>query len=132
MSIVITGATGKLGHHVVEELLDRGVPADQVVAAGRALEKVEDLAARGVRTARVDLDEPETLTAVLHEGDTLVLVSGTAVQKRVQQHRDAIAAAARAGVAHLVYTSAPHADDTPLVLAPDHAATEQAVRGFAA
>ena len=128
MSIVITGATGKLGHHVVEELLDRGVPADQVVAAGRALEKVEDLAARGVRTARVDLDEPETLTAVLHEGDTLVLVSGTAVQKRVQQHRDAIAAAARAGVAHLVYTSAPHADDTPLVLAPDHAATEQAVR----
>lgn len=128
MSIVVTGATGKLGHLVVEELLDRGVPADQVVAGGRALEKVEDLAARGVRTARVDLDEPETLTAVLSEGDTLVLVSGTDVQKRVQQHRDAIAAAAGAGVGHLVYTSAPHADDTSLVLAPDHAATERAVR----
>jgi NAD(P)H dehydrogenase (quinone) len=30
MSIVVTGATGHLGRLVVESLLDRGVPADQI------------------------------------------------------------------------------------------------------
>ena len=35
MSIVVTGATGKLGGLVVDALLERGLPADQIVAAGR-------------------------------------------------------------------------------------------------
>ena len=128
MSIVVTGATGHLGRLVVEELLERGVPAEDVVAVGRAVERVEDLAARGVRTARVDLDRPATLAAVLGEGDRLLLVSGTEVGRRVQQHEDAIAAARDAGAAQVVYTSAPHADDTPLVLAPDHHKTEIALQ----
>ena len=82
MSIVVTGATGHLGRLVVEELLERGVPAEDVVAVGRAVGRVEDLAARGVRTARVDLDRPATLAAVLGEGDRLLLVSGTEVGRR--------------------------------------------------
>ena len=32
MSIVITGATGQLGYHVVEALLERSVPAGEIVA----------------------------------------------------------------------------------------------------
>ena len=39
-----------------------------------------------------------------------------------------IDAAKAAGVGHLVYTSAPKADDTTLVLAPEHAATEVLIR----
>ena len=49
MSIVITGATGQLGRHVVEALLERNVPAEDIVAAGRSIEKLADFAARGVQ-----------------------------------------------------------------------------------
>ncbi|CAM5671133.1 NAD(P)-dependent oxidoreductase OS=Streptomyces fumanus OX=67302 GN=GCM10018772_61370 PE=4 SV=1 [Streptomyces fumanus] len=58
MSIVVTGATGHLGRHVVEQLL--ASPADQVVAVVRDREKAADLAARGVRLAVADYNAPET------------------------------------------------------------------------
>ena len=53
MSIVVTGATGHLGRLAVEALLERGVPAAEVVATGRRTETLADLAERGVvvRTA---------------------------------------------------------------------------------
>ena len=43
MTLAITGATGHLGRLVVESLLARGVPADQIVATGRNLSKISDL-----------------------------------------------------------------------------------------
>ncbi|WP_188037760.1 SDR family oxidoreductase [Actinotalea sp. JY-7885] len=125
MSIVVTGATGHLGRHVVEELLERGVAPADVVAGGRALERVADLAERGVRTARVDYDDPASVAAVLGEGDTVLLISASEPGRRVQQRGTVIDAAARAGVARLVYTSVLAADTTALVLAPEHKATEE-------
>lgn len=41
MSIVITGATGNLGRHVIQVLLERNVPVAEIVAAGRSLEKIK-------------------------------------------------------------------------------------------
>jgi NAD(P)H dehydrogenase (quinone) len=54
-----------------------------------------------------------------------MLVSGSEVGQRVAQHGAAIDAAARAGVTRIVYTSAPKASSTTLVLAPEHKATEE-------
>ena len=54
MSIVVTGATGHLGRLVVEALLRRGVDPTGIVAAGRAVERLDDLAGRGVRVARIE------------------------------------------------------------------------------
>jgi NAD(P)H dehydrogenase (quinone) len=125
MSIVVAGATGHLGRLVVERLLDRGVAPDEVVAAGRSLDRVADLAARGVRTAVFDYDDPAE--GVLGAGDTFLLLSMPVAGGRVAQHRNALETAAKAGVARVVYTSAPHADDTALVLAPEHKATEQLI-----
>ncbi|MDT0328458.1 SDR family oxidoreductase [Nocardiopsis lambiniae] len=125
MSVVIVGATGHLGRLVVEELLERGTPAREIVAAGRDAERLAALAASGVRTARIDLDDPATLAPAFSGADTLLLISASEPGRRVAQHRAAIDAAVAAGVGHIVYTSAPNAAESTLVLAPDHKATEE-------
>ena len=127
MSLVITAASGHLGRLVVQELLRRGVPADQVVAGARNPDAISDLAAQGVRTVRLDYDDPATVDAALAPGDSLVLISGSDLADRDRQHADVIAAAARAGAGHLVYTSGLHADSSPSPIAASHAVTEQAV-----
>ena len=61
----VTGATGQLGHLIVEGLLTAGLPATDVVALVRTPQKAADLAARGVQVRLADYDVPETLTAAL-------------------------------------------------------------------
>ncbi len=122
MSVVVTGATGPFGRHVVEGLLAAGVT--DVLAGGRRLERAADLAERGARVVELDYDRPETLAPALAGTDTVLLVSGSEVGRRVAQHGAVIDAATAAGVRRIVYTSAPHADTTDLVLAPEHKATE--------
>jgi len=128
MTVLVTGATGHLGRLAVEQLLAQGHPADQVVATGRSTEPLADLATQGVRTAVADYDDPSSLAAAFADVDVLLLVSGSELGRRVQQHRNAIDAAVAAGVKRLVYTSAPHADTTALVVAPEHKATEAHLR----
>jgi NAD(P)H dehydrogenase (quinone) len=125
--IAVTGATGQLGRLVVTGLLDAGVPAAEVTALVRDEAKAADLAARGVRVAVADYTDPAALRDALTGVDRLVLVSGSEVGQRVAQHTNVVDAAVAAGVGLLVYTSAPKADATTLVLAPEHAATEQAI-----
>ncbi|WP_029432023.1 SDR family oxidoreductase [Blastococcus sp. URHD0036] len=129
MSIVVTGATGHLGRLVVEELLARGVPAEEIVAGGRRVEELTGLAGRGVRVARIDYDDVATLDEALAAGDRLLLVSGSDPAARVQQHRNVIEAAARVGVALVAYTSILRGDASPLALAETHVQTEADVRG---
>ncbi|WP_309133743.1 SDR family oxidoreductase [Cellulomonas sp.] len=125
MSIVVTGATGHLGRLVVEGLLDAGVAPSDVVAGGRATERLADLAERGVRVVTLDYDRPETIAEAFAGAQKVLFVSGSEPGRRVEQHRAVVDAAVAAGVGHVVYTSAPHADTTSLVLAPDHKATEE-------
>jgi NAD(P)H dehydrogenase (quinone) len=123
MSIVVTGATGHLGRHVVEQLLEK-VPAEQVTAVVRDESRAADLAARGVRLAVADYNAPETFDGLFSAGDKVLLISGNEFAKgRVQQHTVVIEAARAAGVALLAYTSAP--DSLKASLADDHRATEQ-------
>ncbi|WP_315096931.1 SDR family oxidoreductase [uncultured Cellulomonas sp.] len=124
MSVVVTGATGPFGRHVVQHLLRGGMPADQIVAGGRRT--AQDL---GVPTARVDYDDTASLEAAFAGADTVLLVSGSEVGRRIPQHARVIDAARAAGVRRLVYTSASHADTTGLVVAPEHKATEEHLRG---
>jgi NAD(P)H dehydrogenase (quinone) len=128
VSIVVTGATGHLGRLVVESLLQRGVPADQIVAVGRNTDKIVDLAERGVQVRHADFDAPETLVPAFEGAEKLLLVSGNELGRRVPQHRNAVEAAKAAGVPLIVYTSAPKADSTPMRLADEHRATEELIR----
>ena len=127
MPIVVTGATGHLGRLVVEELLARGVTANEVVAAGRAIDKIKDLADRGVRIEAIDYDKPDTLRLAFAGADKVLLISGSEVGRRVAQHENTIGAAAEAGVGLLVYTSIANADRSTIRMADDHRATEEAL-----
>ncbi|CAL9469735.1 SDR family oxidoreductase [Streptomyces pilosus] len=127
MSIVVTGATGHLGRHVVEQLLEK-VPAEQVTAVVRDARRAADLAGRGVRIAVADYSAPETFDGLFAAGDKVLLISGNEVGgDRVGQHRTVIDAAKAAGVALLAYTSAP--GSLTAALADDHRATEEILLG---
>ncbi|MDO7882347.1 SDR family oxidoreductase [Antiquaquibacter soli] len=125
MTIVVTGATGHLGRLVVDALLRDGTPASEIVAAGRSVEKLDDLAAEGVRVAQIDYTDRASLEAAFAGADVLLLVSGSEVGQRAAQHANAIDAAKAAGVGRIVYTSAPGATTSALILAPEHKATEE-------
>ena len=48
--------------------------------------------------------------------------------QRIAQHGNVVAAAKAAGAARIVYTSVVGADNTSLLVAPEHAATEEAIK----
>ncbi|MEU9333352.1 SDR family oxidoreductase [Streptomyces sp. NPDC048290] len=126
MTIVVTGATGHLGRHVVAQLLEK-VPAGQITAVVRDPAKAADLAERGVRLAVADYNVPETFDGLFTAGDKVLLISGNEFDKgRVAQHTVVVDAARVAGVALLAYTSAP--GSLTAALADDHRATERVVR----
>ncbi|HLP96982.1 MAG TPA: SDR family oxidoreductase [Sideroxyarcus sp.] len=125
--IVVTGATGQLGHRVIKALLKK-VPASGIVAAVRNIEKAKDLAALGVQVRYADYDKAETWDAALHGADKVLLISASEIGNRAKQHRSVIEAAKRAGVKLLAYTSILHADTSPLGLAAEHRETEAMLR----
>jgi len=128
MTILVTAASGQLGRLVLDSLLARGVAPGDVRAGARTPDALADHAERGVDVVHLDYDDEATVAAAVKGVDRVLLISGTEMGRRVDQHRGVIDAAAAAGVGHLVYTSAPKADDTTLVLAPEHRATEELVR----
>jgi NAD(P)H dehydrogenase (quinone) len=127
MTILITASTGQLGHLVIDALLARGADAAQLVAGARSPEKAADLAAKGVAVVELDYDRPETVRAAMAGVDTVLLISGSQPGGRIPQHQAVIDAAAEASVAKLVYTSAPFATTTDLLVNPDHKGTEELI-----
>lgn len=124
MTIAITGATGQLGRLVVNKLKSK-VSADDIVALARSPKKTANL---GVTVREADYDKTRTLDQALVGVDTLLLISASEIGKRAAQHRNVIAAAKKAGVKWMVYTSLLHADTSPLDLAEEHLATEAALK----
>lgn len=127
MSIVVTAATGQLGRLVVSSLLERGVPAGDIVATARRPEELGDFAARGVVTRHADHEDPASLQAAFAGATKLLLISGNAPGARIEQHRNVIDAAKAAGVELLAYTSIPNAQGSSMILAQDHATTEKLI-----
>jgi NAD(P)H dehydrogenase (quinone) len=127
MSVVVTAASSHLGRHVVESLLERGVPAAEITATSRSTESLKDLADRGVRVVAADYHDPASLEAAFAGADKLLLVSSNDFNDRAGQHRNAITAAKAAGVKHVVYTSGPKATTSSILLLADHGTTEKAL-----
>ncbi|MFF0272063.1 MULTISPECIES: SDR family oxidoreductase [unclassified Streptomyces] len=129
MSIVVTGATGRLGRLVIDALLaDPAVAAGSVAAVVRDKEKAADLAERGVELRIADYSRPETLAGAFAAGDRVLLISGSEVGQRVAQHTAVVDAAKAAGVAQLAYTGVLGGDGADFDLAAEHKATERLIR----
>ena len=124
MKIGVTGATGQLGHLVVDKLKEK-VSVVGIVALVRNPEKTAEL---GVEARVFDYNKPESLAASLIGIDKLLLISGNELGQRLPQHLAVIAAAKKAGVKQIVYTSILHADSSTLGLAREHLATEVAIK----
>ena len=125
--IVITGAAGNLGHHVIASLL-QSVPAANIIAAVRTPAKAADLAAKGVQVRQADYNDGASLDSAFKGATKILLISSSEVGQRARQHQNVIDAAKRAGVALLAYTSILRADTSPLGLAAEHVVTEAAIR----
>jgi NAD(P)H dehydrogenase (quinone) len=128
MPLLITGATGHLGRLVVEQLLADGVPAGDIIATGRATDKIKDLADRGVQVRAVEFGDAAAVRAAVAGADRVLLVSAMDPGGRVEQHRNVIDAARAAGTGLVAYTSIVNAGTTKIRLAADHQATEQLLR----
>ncbi|KFL30783.1 hypothetical protein JP75_12350 [Devosia riboflavina] len=125
-TLLVTGASGKLGRLAVEELLARG--ATRVIAGTRDPSKLQDLAAKGAEIRKLDFDDASTLSVALAGVERLLIVSTDAVGRRAAQQQAIIEAAKAAGVKHIVYTSAPAArPDADAGLNPEHFWTEVAI-----
>ena len=119
--IVVTGASGHVGRLVARELAARGEPVRLLVRdAGRAP------ALDAAEVVEADYGDPDSLARALHAGDRVFMVSmHEGPERRLALHRSFVDAAARAGVAHVVYLSFLGAGpDAVFVHARSHGATE--------
>lgn len=127
MNILVTGATGKLGTKVVNSLL-KTIPASQIAVSVRNPEKAGALKDRGVEVRQGDFENPESLVSAFSGIDRLLIISTDGDNEtRIRQHANAVAAAKKAQVKFIAYTSVGNADNNPLHLAEVHRATEAAI-----
>lgn len=124
--IAITGATGQLGHLVLQNLL-KTTAASQIVAIVRNPAKAEALSQQGIVVRQADYTDEAAFTAALQGVDKLLLISSSEVGQRTPQHRNVIHAAKAAGVKFIAYTSLLHADKSPLGLHVEHVETEKMI-----
>jgi uncharacterized protein YbjT (DUF2867 family) len=109
-SVLVTGATGRVGHGVVEILLDAGVP---VRALTRGPEAAAALPAN-VEVVTGDLSVPESLDTALHDVGAVFLVwtappeTAPAVIERIAKH-----------ARRVVFLSAPHKTPHPFFQQPN-------------
>lgn len=128
LKILVTGGTGGLGSRVVESLR-ASVPTREFAVGVRDPGKAGELVAQGIEVRKVDFEEPASLDTAFNGVEKLLLISSQGDNPtRIRQHLNAVAAAKRAQVRFLVYTSCAKADTSALSIAEVHRVTEEAIR----
>lgn len=131
-TLLVTGASGKFGHRVVEHLLTTyGIPASQIIATTRKPETLADFSDKGVTVRTADFDDEAGLVKAFAGATRLLIISTDALDRpgrRLEQHLRAVSAAKTAGIKHIVYTSMPNPKvGSPIPFAGDHRGTEEAI-----
>lgn len=125
--ILITGANGHLGSLVIENFRKNN-PEAEIAGLVRSEEKGADLKEFDVELRIGDYLNPESLDHAMEGIETVLLISSSTIEDRVQQHKNVIDAAQKANVKNLFYTSMLQADKELSPLAPDHHKTENYIK----
>lgn len=127
--ILVTGATGRLGKATIEHLL-KNTAAENIVAFARDIEKAKVLVEIGIEVRIGNFDNPPSLDHAMQGIDKLLLISGVEMN-RLQQHKNVVDAAKKAGVRHIVYTSISQRDldnSAVKILMESHYQTEDYIK----
>lgn len=125
--ILITGATGTNGVELIRRLSHSGAPVHNIRAMIRNPRDASHPALRGVPFAVADFDHLTTVQRALQGIDRAFLVTNSS-ERAERQQLDFVAAAAAAGVHHIVYLSQLHAAaDSPVRFLRYHAVVENAI-----
>jgi NAD(P)H dehydrogenase (quinone) len=127
--IVVSGASGRLGKLVVNELLKRSVLPEDLILVTRSPDRLDGYASRGAAVRYGDVDDPQSLPEAYAGGTKMLFIgisAGPATGKiedlqnfykkagvsppRAPRHKVGLDAAVQAGVEHIVYTSMLNAD----------------------
>jgi len=127
-TILVTGATGKVGAQLVSILVTGGAA---VRAAVRAPDRAGELAALGAELARFDYDDPASARAALVGVDRLFIIAPPTLAPATMS--DLLDAAGAAGVRFIGKLSTMGASpDSPIQLGRAHAATDELIRSSGA
>jgi NAD(P)H dehydrogenase (quinone) len=127
---LVTGAAGQLGRAVINNLLTtHKVPAAKIIAATRDPGKLADLKSKGIEARAADFNDEAGLVKAFTGAKRLLVISTDSFEPGVRQiqHGNAVRAAEKAGVEHVLYTSMPKPDTSAVLFAPDHLNTEKAL-----
>lgn len=128
MSVLVTGASGRLGGLVAGALLDL-VPASELILVSRTPGRLERFARRGATVRFGDFARPDSLGAAFDRATRALIISTIGSADPAGEHRAAFEAAARAGVRHVVYTSVTNpTENNPFPPARTHARSESDLR----
>ncbi|WP_433185818.1 NAD(P)H-binding protein [Actinoallomurus sp. CA-150999] len=121
--LAVCGASGNLGGRTLRHLVGR-VDASRVVALSRTPDRIPEV---GVETRVADFSDPDGLLRAFDGVERLLIISLDAIAGRVPKHANALDAAAKARVGHVVYTSVARAGEpgNPVRVVPDHRDTER-------
>lgn len=122
--LAVTGSTGWLGGLVARALSERGVQQRLLV---RDVSRAPSL--RGAQPVQSSYADRAANATALAGVQTLFMVSAAENERRLDEHRAFVDAAAEAGVEHVVYISFfGAAPDSTFTLARDHYATEEHIK----
>jgi uncharacterized protein YbjT (DUF2867 family) len=121
--ILVTGPTGNIGRHLVDELVRSGV---RIRALVHGAEYARELSDRGVDVVVGSFEDRAALDRALTGVERLFLLSPPGVEQMIEQQTAVVDRAAAAGVAHVVKQSSIAADeDTEAAIIRAHRRIEE-------
>lgn len=121
--ILVLGASGHIGTHLVEELKSRNA---RFRAAYRSAEQVAGAGGRGVEAVRADYGDAASLDSAMRGVERVFLVYPSAADLEPMESA-VVQAAGRAGVRHLVKISVVGAAEAEFIFARPHQAVERLI-----
>jgi uncharacterized protein YbjT (DUF2867 family) len=123
--LLVTGATGTVGSHLVRELAGAGAPTRALVRRREAVTQLDEL---GVEAVVGAFEDAGSLRQAIHGVERLYLVSPPGVDGMVEQQLAVLDAARAEGVRHIVKQSSIAADeDTDASIVAAHRRIEEAI-----